>query len=220
MLNGIFASAAWETACTYNAGKIGDPFIQTSQPFTKVFYIAYGRHHAGNNIAKLHHPVREPARKVDMVPALADQSLLSGTKFSDAGYISICNDKEVNIYDGCTARILVSERAVLKGCKCPRTKLWRVPLQPRVTNLKTNILLLYVATGNESLNSLYSVPSTDKMISHLEVFNHMRPSAVEAINNIYELPIIEPAISYLHGATGFPTKATLLKSIWKVIYLT
>ena len=93
-----------------------------------------------------------------MVPTLANQSLLSGSKFADAGYISICNDKEVNIYDGRTYRILVSERSVLKGWKCPHTKLWSVPLKPCLTNLNTHTLLLDGPTGTESLNSLYSFP--------------------------------------------------------------
>ena len=140
-----------------------------------------------------------------MVPKLADQSLLSGSKFSNAGYISICNDKEVNIYDGCTSRIIVSEAEVLKGWKCPRTKIWHVPLQPCVTNLNTHTILLDGPTKTESLSSIYSVPLTTKMLSHLEFFNHICPTAVEEINNIYELPSIEPAIKYLHGAPGFHT---------------
>ena len=38
------------------------------------------------------------------------------------------------------------------------------------------------------------------------------------INNVYELPNIEPSIRYPHGAAGFPTKATWLKDIRKVSY--
>ena len=147
MLNGNIYSKAWYTACTSNAGTIGDPFIQTRQPSTKFFAVADGLRHEVTNIAKLYHPFRETARTVDMVPGIDDQSLLSGSKFSDAGYISVCDDKEVNIYDGRTARILVSEKVVLKGWKCPRTKLWRVPLQPCVTNLNTHTLPLDGPTG-------------------------------------------------------------------------
>ena len=119
VLNRSIASAAWDTACTSNSGKIVDPFIQTNQPSTKCFSFADGRRHAGTNIAKLHHPVQELSHTVDMVPALADQSLLSDRKFSDAGYISIYDNEEVNIYDGCTDRIKVYEAEVLKGWKCP-----------------------------------------------------------------------------------------------------
>ena len=140
--------------CTPNWGKIGDPFIQTSQPSPKIFTVSDGCRHAVTNIAKLHHPVRDPACTVDMVHALADQSLLSGSKFANAGYISICDNKEVNIYDGRTSRVLVSERAVFIVLKCPRTKLWNVLLKPCVTNLNTHTLLLDGPTGTESLNSL------------------------------------------------------------------
>ena len=83
VLNRSIASAAWDTACTSNAGKIDDPFIQTNQPSTKIFAVADGRRHVLTNITKLRHPVREPARIVDMVPALVDQSLLIISKFSD-----------------------------------------------------------------------------------------------------------------------------------------
>ena len=63
----------------------------------------------GSRVAKLHHPVREPARTVDIVPSLAGQYLIIGEKFAKAGYVSICDDAEVNIYDSRTVTITVSE---------------------------------------------------------------------------------------------------------------
>ena len=50
-----------------------------------------------------------------MVPALAENFILSGGKFSDAGYVSICDGSEGNFYDGQSVKINVSEEAVLKG---------------------------------------------------------------------------------------------------------
>ena len=41
-----------------------------------------------------------------------------------------------------------------------------------------------------------------------------RPSNGDAINHVYELPSVEPAVRYLHAAIGFPTKVTWLKAIW------
>ena len=41
----------------------------------------------------------------------------------------------------------------------------------------------------------------------------------EAINHVYKLPSIKPAICYLHTAAGFSTKATWLKAIQKRNYL-
>ena len=104
MMNGSIPSAAYGTACTSNAGMVGDPFIQTGRLSTKVFTVADGHKTPGSTEAKLHHPVREPEQTVDMVPALANQSLLSGNNFSQEGYVTICDNQEVNIYDGRTAK--------------------------------------------------------------------------------------------------------------------
>ena len=50
-----------------------------------------------------------------MVTSLDNQSLLIRVKFAEAGYVSVCDGDEVNIYDGQTATITVSEDAVLEG---------------------------------------------------------------------------------------------------------
>ena len=54
-----------------------------------------------------------------MVPGLASDTILSGRKFVDADYISIYDPPEVNIYDAKTTRIIATEKAVLKGWRCP-----------------------------------------------------------------------------------------------------
>ena len=51
------------------------------------------------------------------------------------------------------------------------------------------------------------------MLKHIDIFKKDRPAPTDAINNVYKLPSIEPAIRYLHGAAGFPTKETWLGSI-------
>ena len=157
MLNGYIPSDAYDTACTSNAGMVGDTFIQTGQPSTKVFTVADGRKTPGSTEAKLHHPVREPARTLDMVPSLADQSLLRGKKFSQAGYFTICDNQKVNIYDGRTEKIIVSEKAVLKGWFFPKARMWSIPLQTHISNNNTDILLLNGPTVTESLNTTYTV---------------------------------------------------------------
>ena len=194
-------------ACTSNAGMIGDPFIETTQKSTIVFSVADGRQTPGSNIAKLYNPVRKPAQTVDMVPALYGKSLLSGAKFPEAGYISVCDGDGVNLYESRTACIVVSEEAVLKGCFCPHTKMWQILLQAKVTDLKRHSLVLDGPNGTDSLNPLYEAPHCACMLKHIEALKKYRPSPSEAINNVYELPSIEPEISYLHGAVGFPTSS-------------
>ena len=149
-----------------------------------------------------------------MVPALANQSLLIGGKFSEAGYVSICDGNGVNISDGYTAKIIVSEPAVLKGWRCPKIKLWCVFLQANITNLNTDTIVLNGSTGHESLNSAYVVPPTAKMRAHLALSatNPASPPAAEAIQNGYELPSIKSSVRCLHAAAGFPTNHSHVES--------
>ena len=152
-----------------------------------------------------------------MVLALANQSLLS--KFAEAGYVSVCDGDKVKMYDGRTATITVLEDAVLKGWWCPRTKLWRIPLQSQVTDLNMHTLLLNAPTGRESLNSVYNVPTTASVLSHIKALNSNH-TAGEATKNVYKLPSLARVVRYLNAAAGFPTKATCIKIIRKGNYLT
>ena len=200
---------------------IGNSFILRGHKSSKIFALANVYPTPTTTVANLEHNVYEPAHTVDMVPALANQSLPSGGKFSEAGYVSICNGNEVNIFDGRTANITVSKAAVLKGCRFPQTKLWRIPLQANITNLITNTLLLNSLTGHESLNSAYVVTPTSKMRAHFTLFHKPAcTSTSEAFHNVYELPSIDGTFRYLHAAAIFPTKATWLKSIRHGNYLT
>ena len=108
---------------------------------------------------------------------------------------------------------------MLKGWFFPYTKIWRIPLQTKVTDLKRHILVLDGLNGTESLNPLYEVPSCTRMLKHIEILKKYRPSPSEAINYVYKLPSIKPAIMYLHSAAGFPTKATWIKAIRNRSYL-
>ena len=57
--------------------------------------------------------IRALSYTVNMVPALANQSLLSRGKLLEAGYLSVCDGEDINIYDGHTNKSKVSEKAVL-----------------------------------------------------------------------------------------------------------
>ena len=139
---------------------------------------------------------------------------------TDANYIAIYDNDEVNFYDGNTVKIKVSEEAVLRGYKCPRTKLWIVPLSPNIIDETTDTLILDSPAGMNSLNTWYEVPSTNTITDTLNFIIHQAPKTTEAINNVYDLPSIEPTIQYLHEAAGFPTKHTWTKAIKAGNYLT
>ena len=97
--------------------------------------------------------------------------------------------------------------------------MWRIPLKAQVTDLNRHTLILDSPNGTELLNPLYGVPTYVHMLKHIEIFKKDRPSPAKAINNVYKLPSIEPAIRYLHGAAGFLTKTTWLKAIRNGSYL-
>ena len=116
------------------------------------------------------------------------------------------------------------EEAILKGWCCPVANLWRILLSKHITaeNKNTYTLVFDGPTGCESLNAMNSVPLSAKTLEHIELFNNdpSRPKTTDAINNVYELPSIERAVRYPHGAVGFPTKVTWLSAIRKGNYLT
>ena len=119
------------------------PFIQTNKPSTKFFALEDGHATAGSNVDKLHYNVREPACTVDMLLTLKDNSLLSASKFYQAGCIVVCDVKKVNLYNGKTARITVSEEAVLKGWRRLKSNLWHIPhLNSEITNDNNQTLLI------------------------------------------------------------------------------
>ena len=102
---------------------------------------------------KWEHKLCNPAGDVHIVPSLQHFSLLIISKMADANYIAIYNNDEVNFYDRNTVKIKVSEDAVLRGYKCPRTKLWRVPLMPNIINETNDTLILDRPTDMTALNT-------------------------------------------------------------------
>jgi hypothetical protein len=69
------------------------------------------------------HNVRQPAKDVHIIPSIESNSLLSTAKFSEAGYITVfdneevnitvLDNEEVNIYDAYNTKLIVSRGAIL-----------------------------------------------------------------------------------------------------------
>ncbi len=74
-----------------------------------------GQVEEANNMGKLQHNVRHPAKDVHIVPGIEHNSLLSIPKFVDANYITIFDKDEVNIYDANKTSIVASRGAILQG---------------------------------------------------------------------------------------------------------
>ncbi len=144
-------------------------------------------------------------------------SLLSTSKLVEADYAAIYDKQEVNFYDAMTAKIVVSEEAVLKGWQCPVTKLWRIPLVDKPDNLNRDTLLLDHPAQLENLNKLYEVQTTQKSRLHIHALI-ARTDKEEYVHNVYKLPSIEQTVRCLHAAAGHPTEDTWLKAIRKGNY--
>ena len=117
--------------------------------------------------------MRNPVRTIDIVPDLVEQSLLSGSKIVDTGYISINNENEVSIYDSHTTKMVVSDAAVLNVWRCPITKLWMIPLKANIHNLKQDTLVLV----RNSSQFFVHRPNFQRVCNHIEVMlNEELPS--------------------------------------------
>jgi hypothetical protein len=71
--------------------------------------------------------------------------------------------------------------------------LWHVPLVPFITNLNTDTLILDHPSGQDSLNSMYTIETNQLACDHVALQmckNHCR----EYLHNVYKLPSIEPTI--------------------------
>ncbi|KAL7525440.1 hypothetical protein ACHAWF_004304, partial [Thalassiosira exigua] len=119
---------------------------------------------------------------MNIVPGV-QETLVSGSKLADANYITVLDNKELNIYDGETTQVLPSEKPVLQGYRCRNTGLWRIPLKPVVHNENVDTKLIQC------------------------------PPKSEAIANVFELPSKAKQIAYYHAAAGFPVKSTWINAV-------
>ena len=119
--------------------------------------------------------MRKPAKTLDLAPAMNQDMLISVGKFAD---------EEVNIYDKLKAKLKISKEVLIKCWHDPVMGLYHIQLKDRVENWNTDTVPLDKARNEEILVEM--------------------PPAMEAINNVCELPSMEKAIQYLHAAAGFP----------------
>ena len=61
------------------------------------------------------HKVREPARTCDIVSGITEDLLVSTSKFTNAGYVTIFDGEKVNIYNVTNTKITVTKGAILRG---------------------------------------------------------------------------------------------------------
>jgi hypothetical protein len=214
ILSGTIPSTVSSTGATSSTFLTSDPSLPTGHVSSVIFHLPNSAVAPATTVNKLLHNVQAPARDVNIVPSLVGNLLLSTSKFAKAGYTAIYDKDEVNFYDTSTTKIAVLADAVLQGWRCPCMNLSRIPLVPFITNLNTDTLILDHPSGQDSLNSMYTIKTNQLARDHV-VLQMCKNHLQEYLHNVYKLPSIEPTIQYLHGAAGFPTKASWFKAIRK-----
>jgi hypothetical protein len=161
----MILSAVSDTGTTLLALHPSAPSILTGIWSKVTFHLTNRTMAVASTVNKLLHNVREPAQSANIVTNLANNFLLSTSKFVDAGYTAVYDNKEVNYYEKATIKIIMLEDAVLKGWQCPHDKLWCVPLISDVCNLNTDTILLDHLLGHSSLHAMYEVTNTTLIFS-------------------------------------------------------
>lgn len=97
VLSGLIPSIIMVSAATSNIGamKHKDSFILAGRRSTKIFQLPNGTRTAASTISELPFDIRKPAKEINSVPTIDENSLLSIPKTVDARYITVFNDKEV-----------------------------------------------------------------------------------------------------------------------------
>ncbi len=181
-----------DSAATSHVGTKHDPFILTGRTSKKIFQIPDGTRTAASTISELVHNVCQPAKDIHIVPTIETNSFLSTAKFATAGYITVFDDKEMNIYDKQNTMLKVSRAAILRGWLDKKTNLWQIPLVLIVLNNNTETVLV-------------NKPPTEFLPNH--------PPPIKAIHNVYELKTQPELVQYLHPSAGFPTKPMWIEAI-------
>ena len=81
-----------------------------------------------SEVAEYPFKVRHPASEVHITPGVTSNSLMSTNQFTQAGYITVFDKEEVNIYDANDVKITVTREAILRGWICEETGLWCIPV--------------------------------------------------------------------------------------------
>ncbi|KAL7477251.1 hypothetical protein ACHAW6_003065 [Cyclotella cf. meneghiniana] len=77
--------------------------------------------------AKLLHKLRDPARDMQIVPAMSE-TLLSVGRFADEGYVTVFGSQLVKIFNG---KIGLAKGALIQGWRNPASGLYQIPLKEK-----------------------------------------------------------------------------------------
>ena len=124
----------------------------------KVFNMPLGLVEEATEQPTLMHQVQEPARTVDIVPGLQQNSLFSISKFADANYIIIFTPGEVKICDGNKMTLSSTNEAILQEWRDPVCGLWCIQLHSMITNTTPQ----HQKDTNNRMEVIFTAPPAQK----------------------------------------------------------
>ena len=130
-----------------------------------------------------------------MIPGIQN-NLLSTNQLSKAKYITIFDEKEVNIHDATNIEIKTTRGSILRGWRLPDEGTWRIPLDENVTN-KSNINTKAIKAKEPPSNPLKIQPLPQS----------------QSINKVYKLKLNPELVRYYHATAGLPTKPSWITAI-------
>jgi len=143
VLDGSIPSAVVDSGATSSIGTPTDQFAKTGRQSNKVFRLPNGATEEAKDIGELATNMQAPARDVHITPGITETSHLSTAKFANAGYTTIFDGDQVNIYNQHDTVIAVSRAAILRGWREPgKSELFRIPLVPVIRKNNTETILV------------------------------------------------------------------------------
>ncbi len=88
-----------DSGASSSCGGPNNALIRTGEASSKTYKVPTGQIVSASERAILAHNLRDPAREVQIVPAMSE-TLLSVGQFADAGYVTVFDNQSVKIFDG------------------------------------------------------------------------------------------------------------------------
>ena len=103
----------------------------TGEISKRIFILPDGHTLKATDKLTLRHKLRQGALEINVTPGV-HTSFISVCQLADEGYVTVFDENKCNIYDKKKVKFVISEKAGLKGYRCKKSGLWRIPLKTQL----------------------------------------------------------------------------------------
>ena len=133
-------------------------FQGTGRPSDKRVSMPNGKLEQAGEKLIMKNGLREPANQADSIPTIK-RTLVSTSKVADAGYITVFDHDEVNVYEAASTTVQAEHDPVMTGWRDEQSGLWKVPLAAGVQHSDS--------MRTEIAANVHELPSTERVIRYL-----------------------------------------------------